>query len=142
LLKRAIKGFTQGLILTMIMVIIIGIGSLCYIIHFSWEMYVEFIINVFDFSAYKITFQNPFSLTGIIFYLPILLAITSLILLIINNRRKIIRANTPLFWKEMLIINLTLNIFNYNLIGSDLSNILPPILFASFLIFNYATIKN
>ena len=129
LLKRAIKGFKQGVFLTSIIVFVMLLICLFYPL-ISIEYVVEGIIAPF-YKYRKINLPMPINIYGILFYLPVLFAITSLIILIYKNRKQIIRANTPLFWKEMLIINLTLNIFNYSLLGDSLPFLLPSILLSS-----------
>jgi hypothetical protein len=134
LLKRAIKGFKQGIFLTLII-----LSTIFLICIFYQSISIENIIIeiIKPFSKYsQINLPMPINIYGILFYLPILLAIISLFMLIYKNRKQIIKANTPLFWKEMLIINITLNIFNYSLLGNSFSSILPSILFSSLLIFN------
>jgi len=134
LLKRAIKGFKQGAFLTLIIVLIMS--GICFFTPFiSIEEVIAGLIEPF-YKYKKIVLPLPISIYGILFYLPVLLAIISLILLIYKNRKRIIKANTPIFWKEMLIINLTLNIFNYSLLGDSLSFLLPSILLSSLVLFN------
>ena len=133
LLKRAIKGFKQGIFLTSIILIVMVLICLFYPL-ISFEIITSQIIEPF-FRYGEINFPLPINIYGILFYLPFLLALISLILLIYKNRKRIIRANTPLFWKEMLVINLTLNIYNYTLLGDSLSSLLPSILLSSLLFF-------
>jgi hypothetical protein len=134
LLKRAIKGLKQGLFLTLIIGTIMLLICLLYPL-ISIEYIAEQIIQPF-YKYSKINLPAPINIYGMLFYLPILLAILSLIVLIYKNRKRIIKANTPLFWNEMLIINLTLNIFNYTLLGDSLSFLVPSILISSLTIFN------
>jgi len=134
LFERTIKGFKQGIFLTLIIILIILLICLFYPL-----ISIEYVLDgiIAPFSKYgKIILPSPKNIYGLLFYLPVSLAITSLIILIYKNRKRFIRANTPLFWKEMLIINLTLNIFNYSLLGDSLIYLLPSILFSSLLIFN------
>ena len=140
LLKRAIKGFKQGCFFTLIIVLIIC-GICIFTPFISIEEFIKGVIEPF-YKYKKIDLPLPVNVYGIIFYLPILLAIISLIVLLYKNRKRLIRANTPIFWKEMLIINLTLNIFNYSLLGDSLSFLLPSILLSSLVLFNLVESDN
>ena len=134
LFKRAIKGVKQGGFFTLIIVIVIG-GICIFTSFITIEEFIKELIEPF-YKYPKIDLPLQKNIYGILFYLPILFAIISLIVLIYKNRKRIIKANTPIFWKEMLIINLILNVFNYSILGDSLSFLLPSILLSSLVLFN------
>jgi hypothetical protein len=134
LLQRAIKGIKQGVFLTAIIILIMLLICI-FVPFFSIENIIYGLIKPFNFYS-EIIFPNILTLFGLLFYLPIILAVLSLILLIIQNRKRIIRANTPLFWKEMLVINLVLNIFSYSLLGNSFNHLLPANIISSLTLIN------
>ena len=153
--KRAVRGFLQGVFFTVIVLLTFAPFAIYFIFEAGLDnLYLQLIKT--PLATYKelhsIPFPNPFyffhnfatvedfqiylekSWLGLIFFLPIITAISSAITLFIKNRKKIIRANTPIFWKEILIINLSLNIFNYAVIRSDVEHLLPSMIFSSMLL--------
>lgn len=130
ILQRAVRGFGQGVFFTVIVfftfvpfaiyfISIVGIDNL-------YSQIIEIPLTVFR-EENSIPFPTPF------YFLPVFIAILSAFIIFIKHRKKLIKTNTPIFWKEVLIINLTLNIFNYALIISDLQHLIPSIIFASML---------
>jgi hypothetical protein len=140
ILKRALRGFLQGVFFTVV-VFLTFVPFAIYFISVAgldnlYHQIIEIPLTVFR-EENTIPFPTPF------YFLPIIIAISSAIIIFIKHRKKLIRANTPIFWKEILVINLTLNIFNYALIISDLAHLIPAIIFASMLLPNiFNSIKN
>lgn len=135
--QRAVRGLLQGVFLTFVAVLTASLAMCYFVLEVgSRAIFEQLVIGAFE-QYNNFQFLSLSSFQSILFYLPVVSSLFSLVVLIIKNRKKIIRANTPMFWKQMLVINLTLNIFNYNLIGEGLSHALPPLLFSSLLIFNF-----
>jgi hypothetical protein len=131
LLKRAILGFRDGVIFTIVVVIIAA------------PIYIYLICNYGASHVYTQLVSAPMAKYGSIFSLnfgthiiladivPILIALSALALLIF---RKTSHINSVIFWKEMLFINLTLNIFNYAALVQDIIHLLPALCFSAMLL--------
>lgn len=163
LLKRAIYGFNKGVFFTVIAFITFlpfaiyfiskcGINDLYYqIIELPLTTYklhnsqpfpnpLYFIQNINSFSNIKLYLES--SWRALIFFVPLGTAIVAVIVLFIKYKKKLIKTNTPVFWKEVLIVNLCLNLFNYAVICSNTEHILPALLCAAMLLPNILTTVN
>ena len=137
-LKRAWRGFLQGVFFTVIVFLTFLPFAIYFISTVGIEILYQQLIEI-PFTVFREEHSIPFP--NLFYFSPIFIAISSAIILFIKNRKKIIRANTPIFWKEVLVINLTLNIFNYGVIISDLPHLVPAIIFSSLLLPNIIQLK-
>ena len=96
LILRAIKGLKLGLIFVFISVVVIVVGLLYFVLLHRTDSLVNNIVIRF-FDSYEVSFIYILSWQGLIFWFPVILAMVALGSLIYKNRKKIIRANTPLF---------------------------------------------
>ena len=161
--KRAVKGFWKGIIFSVIVLLTVTPFALYFISKCGVDILYEQLIftplnyyktynslpfpNVFYFFKYfdKSCFTIEYfknSWLGLIFFIPLLSAVLTIIVLFIKYRKKLIQTNTPVFWKEVLIVNLCLNLFNYAVVRSDAQHLLPSMLFAGMLLSNVFSILN
>lgn len=146
--KRAIRGFIQGGFFTLIMFLFIGIYVLCEYIFFSSNILLINIINELEkmFSGNSLLKIYLIKDSFALIFLPIIYII-SIIVLVIKHKKRILISSHPCFWKEMLVINIGLNLYPQALLNSDLEHIIPLVLISSMLIpnivyFIYYIIKN
>lgn len=135
--KRAVRSFFQGIFFTFTVIIVIVL-YMCYELIYKYKSFL--------FSKLIVELKNMFSVTGL-FKIPtfndniILLTllsiyIISLIILIFKHKKKILLSSHPCFWKEMLIINIGLNLYPQAILTSDIENTIPLILISSMLLPN------
>ncbi|MDR0926564.1 MAG: hypothetical protein LBO69_02220 [Ignavibacteria bacterium] len=134
--NRAIRGFGQGVFFTTIVVATLVPFVAYYISQGTIGEVLDTAAAVFVDGYRNMKLPNPLTdtLFSIIYYSPMLVVLVSVAMLIVRNRRRILRANTPLFWKEMLIMNLCWNIFNYATLTPDIAHTVPSMIFASMLL--------
>ena len=159
--RRAVKGFWKGVVFTLIVLLAVAPFALYFISKCGVDILYEQLIftplkyyktynsshfpDVFYFFKYfnKSDFSVEYfrkSWFGLVFFIPIISAICSAIVLFIKHRKKLIKTDTSVFWKEVLLINLCLNFFNYAVIRSDVQHLLPSILCAGMLLPNIFSI--
>jgi len=135
--NRIIHGLSHSFFFTLI----VFLAAIPYLIFKILNNKLDFFLGTLHNEIVKM-----FSSSGIfklpenmIFFVPLIIYITSLLLLIIKHKRKILLANTPNFWKEMLILNFGLNLYPQAIATPDAEHFLPLLLVASMLIPNLAT---
>ena len=94
------------------------------------------IYREFESTPFPFPFGSYFNIfVSLVFYLPLLVFIYSIISIIRRTRSKRLELNGVQFWKEMTLFNLGINLFNHGQVVSDLPHIMPAMLIAGILIF-------
>ncbi|MFW5662627.1 MAG: ArnT family glycosyltransferase [Bacteroidota bacterium] len=71
---------------------------------------------------------------GSVFYLPLLIYISTVIFIIYRVKKKYYNTTDLLFWKEITIFNIGINLFNHAMVRSEVEHALPAVLFSLILI--------
>ncbi len=148
---RIIKGFLNGVIFTLGVLLIFLPVALYFIsvvdINILYENLIKF--PILTFREYRsLPLPNPLNIfevgisvfrkillfwEGIIYYLPLISFGLTAYFLYWRVRKKKLKLNGEIFWKEMLLFNIGLNFYNQAMIRSDIEHLVPAFIIFSIL---------
>ncbi len=137
LLQRTKRGVLQGIFFTLLVVLTIVIFIVYEKIFLNDSVLLtKLYIEVQLFFSGKGIFQIPKFDVSPMFIVPFLLYIAALAILIAKHKLKILLANDAIFWKEMLIVNIGLNLYPQAVVSLEIENLVPLVLIAGMLLPN------
>ncbi len=155
--KRAIRGFLHGVFFSLVIIVcylpatiyFINLNGLSILLEKAVNYFSEIFFNInHNTTTILLTFfhnyANEFDFISIlktmVFALPFVICVISVVLFFSNHKRGIEKANTPVFWKKMLIFNLVANLYTKAIFHADLESIFPAFITSIMLLPHAVTI--